>query len=320
MEGESSVVWKEARSVRRGVVLVLVSAISFGGLPIFAKLAYAEGVHLNTLLTLRFLIAAAVILMVWAMRRRTENGTGAAIGRAEIVPLVAMGAIGYVGQSFAYFTAVSIISATATSLLLYTYPILVTVLAWFIFKERITAQKLAALALACLGTLLVLRITSTLFDPGSAPGLGDLDPGGVAWALVAAIIYAGYILAGARYTAGIPPLFSSGVIISSTALTYAVWGTMTGELRLEMTGLGILWVTGLALVATVVAITTFFAGLSHVGPSRAAIISTLEPTVTVFLAGMLLSETITVEQLLGGALILASILALQIKGRSPTLD
>jgi drug/metabolite transporter (DMT)-like permease len=231
-----------------------------------------------------------------------------------------MGAIGYVGQSFAYFTAVSIISATATSLLLYTYPILVTLLAWLIFKERVSAQKLVALALACLGTLLVLRVTSAVLHPGSAAGLGDLNPGGVAWALAAAIIYACYILAGARYTAGISPLFSSGVIISSAALTYAGWGTVTGELRLEMTPLGILWVTSLALISTVVAITTFFAGLPHVGPSRAAIISTLEPTVTVFLAGLLLSERITLEQFFGGALILASIVALQTKRRSTKID
>jgi drug/metabolite transporter (DMT)-like permease len=320
MEGENSAKCKEARSLRRGAALVLVSATSFGGLPIFAKLAYAEGVNLNTLLTLRFLIAAAVILIMWAVRRRAEKGMGIAVGRAEILPLVAMGAIGYVGQSFAYFTAVSIISATATSLLLYTYPILVTVLAWFIFKERISSQKVAALVLACVGTLLVLRITSTLFDPGRASGLGDLNPVGVVWALAAAIIYACYILAGARYTAGISPLFSSGVIISSAALTYAAWGTVTGELRLEITGLGILWVTGLALLGTVVAITTFFAGLPRVGPSRAAIISTLEPTVTVFLAGLLLSETITVEQLLGGALIMASVFTLQMQRPPQRLD
>jgi drug/metabolite transporter (DMT)-like permease len=318
MDGKTTVAQYEARAVRRGVLLVLVSAVSFGGLPIFAKFAYAEGVNLNTLLTLRFLIAAAVILLVWAVRRRAEMAIRTPVSATAIFSLIAMGAIGYVGQSFAYFTAVSIISATATSLLLYTYPILVTLLAWFIFKERVSAQKLVALALACLGTLSVLRVASAIFDPGSSTGLGDLNPGGVSWALAAAIIYACYILAGARYTAGISPLFSSGVIISSAAVTYACWGTLTGELRLEMTSLGILWVSGLALISTVVAITTFFAGLPHVGPSRAAIISTLEPTVTVFLAGLLLSERITLEQLFGGALILASIVALQTKRRATT--
>lgn len=314
-EEEQPVEWKQERAARRGVLLVLISAASFGTLPIFAKLAYAEGVNLNTLLAMRFSLAALIIWLVWARQRNVERATRVAAkpNVGQILPLIALGAIGYVGQSFSYFTAITIISATATSLLLYTYPILVTLLAWLIFKESITPRKLAALALAGIGTALVLRIASALFVPGNAPGLGDLHPAGVAWALAAAIIYAFYILAGARYTASISPIFSSAVIISSAALTYVAWGILTGELLLEMTALGIVWCIGIALISTVVAITTFFAGLPHVGPSRASIISTVEPTVTILLAGLLLNESITPEQLLGGALILGSIIALQMK-------
>ena len=59
-------------------------------------------------------------------------------------------------------------------------------------------------------------------------------------------------------------------------------------------------------MCTVLAILAFFAGLKRVGPSRAAILSTLEPVVTVLAAWIVLGETLSVVQFAGGALVLAS--------------
>ena len=50
----------------------------------------------------------------------------------------------------------------------------------------------------------------------------------------------------------------------------------------------------------------FFAGLKRVGPATASIASTLEPVVTVFLAWLLLGETLAPAQIAGGAIVLAS--------------
>ena len=300
------------QAIRRGVLLVLVSAVAFGALPIFAKLAYREGLNLNTLLALRFTMAAAIMWIIWAYQRRKAVEARPVIRKAQILPLVAMGAIGYVGQSFSYFTAVGIISATTTTLLLYTYPTLVTLLAWLLFKEQISGQKLAALALAGLGTLMVLGIFSSLLS-GRGGALGELQPAGVAWALAAAVIYSAYIIAGSRYTTNVSPVYSSAVIISAASAAYVAWGALSGDINLSVSALGLLWTAGLAIVSTVIAITTFFAGLPSLGPSRASIISTLEPAVTVALAALILQETIAIEQLLGGALILLAIVTLQVR-------
>lgn len=297
---------------RRGILLVLTSAVAFGALPIFAKLAYGEGVNLNTLLALRFTMAAATMWLIWAFQRAKVWKARPVIGKARILPLTLMGLIGYVGQSFSYFTAVSTISATTTTLLLYTYPTLVTLIAWQLLNEQMSGQKMAALGLAGLGTLMVLGIFSASLS-GQWGALGNLEPAGVAWALGAAVIYSAYILAGARYTANISPIFSSAVIISSAGAAYVAWGAISGELTLNISAPGLLWIAGLSIVSTVIAITTFFAGLPSLGPSRASIVSTMEPAVTVALAALILQEAITGEQLLGGALILIAIVTLQVR-------
>jgi drug/metabolite transporter (DMT)-like permease len=187
---------------------------------------------------------------------------------------------------------------------------MVTLLAFLVYREPVTRRKLFALALATTGALLVLGIVSSLLGLGG-PGLGTLRPSGVAWALVAAAVYSLYIIVGTRYTRDVSPLFASALIITSAALVYLVWGAFAGTLRFDFAPMGWTWALAIALVSTALAITAFFAGLPETGPSRAAIISTLEPAVTVFGAALVLGERVSPEQLLGGAFILVAVLALQ---------
>jgi len=311
----------------RGALLVLLSAAAFGLMVVLAKLAYAEGLNAMTLLAMRFSLAALGMWLIWIWQHRPgflkrsgqgsrrkpgREGARAPLGLGVVLPLVLLGAVGYVGQSFSYFTAAEMISATATGLLLYTYPVLVTLLSWLFFREALTPLKLVALFLTLLGAVLVLGLLSSPSGTDTPNGaLGTLNPQGVVWGLMAAIIYSGYIIAGTRFTAGISPIFSSAVIISSAALVYVAWGALANKFVGMLTPLGFLWVAIIAIICTVLAISTFFAGLSIVGPSRAAIISTVEPAVTVLSAAVVLGERLTLEQAMGAALIMAGVVLLQ---------
>jgi drug/metabolite transporter (DMT)-like permease len=248
-------------------------------------------------------------LLWWGQYRR---GARVKASFGLILPLVAMGALGYVGQSFAYFSAAARLPAAATGLLLFTYPILVTLLARLFFKEALTPPKLAALVVSTLGTLLVLGIFTS---PASGQGaLGALNPEGVLWGLSAAAIYSVYIIAGTRFAAHVDPFFSSAVIITSAAVVYMLAGLVTGGVSFDVTPLGIVWALGIAFVCTILAISAFFAGLKQLGPSRASIVSTVEPALTVVLAALALHEQITVGQVAGGALILLAVLLVQLSG------
>jgi drug/metabolite transporter (DMT)-like permease len=303
-----------SRQGTKGVGLVLLSAASFGLMPVLAKLAYAENLNLNTLLTVRFCLAAVILWIIWLLRRPPghvphANSTGRITLRA-LLPVIMMGAVAYVGQSFSYFTALSLISASFTGLLLYAYPPAVTLLAWAFLREPITGRKIAALVCALLGIVLVLQLGSSLLG-GREQDFGNLNAVGVAWGLAAALIYSVYIVSGAVFARGFDPLFSSAVVISSAAIVYLFSGAVSGTLNFDVTPIG--WaIAGLiALLCTVVAIVTFFAGLPLVGPSRAAILSTAEPAITVITATIVLGEQITLEQIAGGLLIVASVFVLQ---------
>src|SRR5438045_8784268 len=115
-----------SRSVA-GVALVVGSACCFGTLGVFGKLAYRLGLTTPQLLSYRFALAA---VLLWLAAAVTRQGLPP---RRSLAGLAIMGGAGYVGQSAAYFSALHLIPASATALLLYTFPVVVTLLATLLF-------------------------------------------------------------------------------------------------------------------------------------------------------------------------------------------
>lgn len=287
---------------RSGVFWILASAAAFGALGIFGKLAYAGGLGLPTLLAARFGLAAVLMWAIVAVR-----GLSPRVSLRTLVGLLLMGAVGYVGQAFSYFTALLTIQAATTGLLLYTYPSLVALLAWLLLRQKLTRAGAIALLMATVGCALVLGGLAAL--PGRA------DSAGVAWGLAAALIYSLYIIAGARLTASVQPLVASAYIITAAAVVFWVGGLLGGTLDFRVTAGGWAAVVGMALICTVLAIAAFVTGLAQVGPARASILSTVEPVITMLLAVLVLGEQINAGQILGGGLILGAVFVLRLGAR-----
>jgi len=276
---------------RFGLVLIIISAASFGVMPIFARLAYNAGAEPITVLFLRFTIAAVVMNLIMILRR-TAYPRG-----LVLLELILLGAIAYVGESLAYFLALKMASAGLVALLLYIYPALVTALSAIFLKEHLTRVKIVALFIALSGTALTLRIS----------GGGSLM--GILLGIAAAVDYAIYILLGSRIVRRSGPMASTTVIITSTAGVYvgivAIHGT-----TYPTTSTGWIAIIAIALISTVLAFVTFFTGLKRIGPTTTSTLSTFEPIVAVVLAAIVLGETISPIQILGGILILAAVVLL----------
>jgi drug/metabolite transporter (DMT)-like permease len=287
-----------SRRAAVGVLYVALSALCFGSMPIFGRAAYASGVDTSTLLLLRFTIASALMWLVFAARRATlPRGKGLGM-------LVGMGAIGYAGQAFSYFTALSLASAGLAALLLYLYPAVVAILSRIFFRHPLSGFQLLAIGMALLGSLLTI---------GRA---GDGTPLGIFFGLLAALIYSVYILTGGRLPASVTPTASATVVTSSAAVVFAGVALVRG-VRLPMTTAGWLAVVAIAVICTVCAIAFFLAGLERLGPVRASVYSTLEPATTLVLAAALLGERVTWPRIAGGALILGAVVLLARAERAP---
>lgn len=285
------------RSRALGAGLVALSAASFGAMAIFARLALAEGVDVPTMLFLRFAVAGGLLAVFMVVSGRTWP-----VGR-NLWILILMGAVGYVGQSFCFFSALGHASAGLVALLLYLYPFIVTVLGVLFLGERLTRLRVGAVLAALCGTALIL-------------GSGiDGSPLGIGFGLAAALIYSVYILVGGKVLREEDPLAAATVVMLAAAAVFGV------QMLLQVpappsTPSAWAAVIAIALVSTIVAMVGFFAGLRRLGAADAATLSTLEPVVTFVLAALVLGEPVGPLQVLGGGIVLAAVAALA-RGKRP---
>ncbi|MBC9786379.1 EamA family transporter [Heliobacterium chlorum] len=284
-----------------GSLLVLLSALAFGSMAVMAAAAYGQGVNVTTLLALRFAIAAAILWAIVSLRKEKVS-----IRRRTWMYLFLLGAVCYGGQSFCFFTAVEKLNPALAAMLLYTYPVIVYIVSLLLGKEKVHWTNLLALAAASAGILLVL---------GASLDMARLDLSGIFFGLGAAVIFSVYLLLSDRVVKEVPPLVMTTYISSFAAMTFALSGLILGELHFSLTGQAYGAIFAIALVCTVVAILALSAGIERIGPAKASILSTIEPAWTVFLSFIVFGETLNGSQLLGGVLILCSVLLLQLKNK-----
>ena len=270
-----------------GMIYIIISAASFGAMPIFANIAYGSGANPTTVLFLRFTIAS-VIMLSWLFIRRSKYSFPR--GKVLLV-LILMGFIGYGGQSFCYFTALTFIPSGTVAILLYLYPALVTGLSILFLNQKITLYEMSALALALSGTVCVVGFTVG----GQAAGY--------IFGVSAAFIYAIYIIVGTKALKNTDAFVSSAVIIVSAAVLYSCVIFFQGPV-FPTTLVGWTATSMVAIISTIIAIVFFFAGLKKIGPVHASMLSTVEPVITVLLAWLFLGDILGACKIIGGSMVL----------------
>ncbi|RKG65543.1 EamA/RhaT family transporter [Corallococcus sp. CA054B] len=279
------------RTRTAGFLLVALSGASFGALGLFARLAYAAGTDMPTLLFLRFTLAGLVLAGVMVAK-------GGRWPRGRLLwGLVGLGAVGYFTEGSVYFIALQHASAGLVALLLYLFPALVALIQVALGREHLSRRRWLAVGLALCGTALTV-------DPGP-----DAKPLGIGLGVLSAVIYALYVLSSARVAGPAGPLAASTVVPLSAGVAFGALMLVKGPAFPQTLG-GWGAVAGLALLSTVVAMLTFFAGLKRIGPVNTSLLSTLEPVMAVVLGAIFLGERLSLRQGLGGLLILVAVVVL----------
>ena len=267
-------------------------------MPVLTKIAYDDGAEPIGVLFVRFALAAAALLVLARVRRQ-------ALPRGRTLAVLAALGVGYVAQALCFFFALERISAGLTTLLLYFYPALVVVLGAVLLRERPRPLAVGCVLLATAGTALTI---------------GPVEGGqvvGVALGLAAALVYALYVLASSRVE-GVGPLATAATVLTAGAVSFGLLALLT---RPQLPSAPVAWLAlvGVALFGTVVAVTTFFAALALLGPSDTAVVSTVEPVVSIVVAALVLGERLGAWQVAGGVVVLLAVAVLARLG-APAAD
>lgn len=322
-----------------GIILVLVSAAGFGSGALFVQPLYEAGMEPLAVLFWRFFSAAAFswgYLLLAAPRRRSLR----ALSRRRVLVLLLLGSL-YVGNSYAFIASLQVVSISLASIIAYLYPAIVAVVATRFLRRLEGRRAWFALGISIVGIALTV---------GGIPA-GELPPlWGLALAFANPLIYASWIILQARLAGERPsgagrvarevveippgdaevatdlgrgapdPTPAAALMMTATAVVYAALLLGTGGSLSPLAVPESTWpaLLGLGLVATAMAITTFYAGVTRVGGARASLMSTVEPVYTVALAMILFGETLTPMQIVGGALVIGAVVLAE-TGRPDTV-
>ena len=282
-----------------GIGLITLSAVGFSTLGLFTKLAYTQG--LNPLSTLFWRLAgSAAILWIWLLLNRKLS-----IKKGNAVAAFCLGASVYALQANLFFRALTHASAGITTLLFYTYPAFVAVWSYLLTRTKpvsLRSWQGKALILTFLGCLLTVDFSSQTAQPlgivlGIASGAG----------------YGLYLFCSSYLVKTVKPIEAAAYMLLGSAFTIAIVVISGQALIIPTTKSSILIVSGLALISTALPTITLFLGLKRLEVLPAAIFSTLEPILAVFMGIIFLQEQFWLGQALGGLLIICSAVILQSK-------
>ena len=278
--------------VALGLGLTIASAVFFSWLGVLTQLAYAEGATVGTVLSGRFLVAAAVLWpLVWVARSRRPD-------RRQVLAGIVLG-LGYSAHAWLFSESLARLDAGLVDLVLFTYPALVLLGAVALRRERLNGRRLLALGTAAGGTVLVL-----------IGGLGAIDPLGAALALGAAVAYAAYILSSAGELQRTDPLVLTALVATSAAGVLTVAGLAQNDVSPGIGAPALAFIAAAGLVA-VGGMTTFIAGIRGLGPARASIVSAVQPALTPLIGFAVFADRLGPAQVVGGALVVSAVVVLE---------
>ena len=280
----------------RGLLLAGAGSIAFSGKAIIVKLAYRHGVDAVTLIMFRMLFALPlfVLLAWWAGRGKP------ALTRHDALVVGGLGFSGYYLSSFLDFSGLQFISASLERLILYLNPTIVLALGALLFGQRVSAQRLAALAGSYAGELLVFAHELRFAGPQTATG--------AALVFASAVSYAIYLSYSGQEVRRLGALRLTGWATSVACLFCIAQFVLLRPLRAALVAPEVLWLSLLnATLCTVAPVLMVMMAIERIGATLTAQTGMIGPLATIIMGVLILGEPFNGWIVSGTALVLVGI-------------
>lgn len=191
------------------------------------------------------------------------------------------------------FEAYKYTTVSVATLSYYFAPVIVMAVCPIIFKEKLSAKQIFCFVMATAGLVLIT---------GTAGG-GNSDLIGITFGLGAAVFYATVMLLN-KFIKGVTGIHRTFIQFIAAIIVLLPYVALSGGFtlgELSLTGWGALLIVG--LIHTGITYCMYFSALKELPGQKVAILSYIDPLVAV-LVSLLLNETMTVPQIIGGVLIL----------------
>jgi len=285
----------------RGYFYVIFAAVLWAVSGSSAKFLFNSGVTPFQLVQLRITISA-VGLFVWLLLR---NPSLLKIDRQDILYFALFGSIGMGTVQISYLFAISKINVAAAILLQYMAPLFIAAHAVIFSRDKLSLQTIAALLGATFGCYLVVGAYNL--------DVLALNIAGVGSGILSAISFAWYSIHGEYGMRRYNPLT---VLFYAMFFAALMWNVLHPPFEAFFHPYNIVqwgWILYIGVLGTLVPFGLYLEGINLIRSTRASITATLEPITAGVISFIFLNEILEPLQIAGGALVIVSIIILQIK-------
>ncbi len=278
----------------KGYIFAAISAATYGMNPLFALPLYAGGMDLFSVLFLRYLFAIPILAIMLKLRGRDFSLT-----KKDITPLLILGVL-FALSSITLFSSYNFMDAGIASTILFVYPIMVAVIMYLFFKEKISKVTMLCIAIALIGIVLLCR---------SGEG-ATISIKGLLFVFGSALSYSIYIVYINRSRVkGMATIKVTMYVLVVGWFIFATRALITGELRTPSPEQWYLWgnVLALAVFPTIISLICTTEAIQCIGSTPTAILGVLEPVTAVFFGVVIFGEVLTPRIILGLILVISSV-------------
>lgn len=276
----------------KGYGLAALAAAAYGTNPAFAVPLYGQGMNPVSVLLFRYLIGLPLLAVIMVMR-----GKSLSLRKEEVVPVMVLGVLMAV-SSLTLFESYNYMNSGVASTLLFVYPVMVAVMMIMFFHESFRISTVICLIVMGAGLMMLMK-----------PQGGDsLSAFGCVLVMVSALTYAIYIVMVnvSKSVRGIPTTKLLFYVLAWGSLVYI--SMICCGSRLTLPSEGWVWfnLLALAVIPTVISLACTTRAIQLIGSTPTAILGALEPVSAVVLSVVVLHQTITAQDIIGGGLIVAA--------------
>ncbi len=293
------------RSPDRTLVIKLVLMALFWGGTFIAGRHLATTVPHGLAASVRYWLASACLLPL-ALRQCGGLAGFFRLSPTQWVATFICGLTGIALYNIAFFGALARLPGGRTALIVALNPIMISVVASLVFRDRLRPVQWLGVVTALLGTGVVISRGDLFSHPASlfeTFGMGEaIMFGGVAaWAV--------YTITGRVAVNHMSALVATTWACVWGTLILTVWALLRGDLH-GFTQLSLLDWSGivyLGVLATAISFVWFYQGVAVLGPARTAVFTNLVPVFGVLLASLLLQEPLLPSMLVGGLIVMTGV-------------
>ncbi|MBR0323364.1 MAG: DMT family transporter [Bacteroidales bacterium] len=278
----------------KGYLFAAISAVTYGMNPLFALPLYDAGMDLFSVLFFRYLIAIPILAVMLKIRRRDFS-----IEKKDIMPLIILGIL-FALSSITLFSSYHHMDAGIASTILFVYPIIVALIMFIFFKEKISSKTIACIAVALVGIALLCK---------SGEG-AVVSTKGILFVLGSALSYSIYIvMVNKSRIKKMATIKVTLYVLAVGWIIFAVRALASEVLTIPPAEKWWLWanIIALSVFPTVISLICTTEAIQYIGSTPTAILGVLEPVTAVFFGIVVFNEVMTTRIVIGLILVITSV-------------